>query len=272
MEEKKSTDLLGIAPYGEALNTAVKKSFDGVEAFLKSVCMPALDEVGLMLKDQVRYWRLCNILRIIEKVKGKMEFTGDQLQIKAHPRVALAIIENGSLNDDDEVQELWAGLFAASCNSSGQHDENLIFVDLLKQLTNNEAKILKYTCERTRKIIHKTGLVNAEHYSCNSEELFVLTDNKDLHSIDRQLDHLRSLELIVGGFDSQDQNLIADITPTDLALNLFVRCQGSSVPTSVFWKDSVLTMEQIAKENADKAKAETERLRKETITIQKDGK
>lgn len=254
MDDKKSTDLLGIAPYGEALNTAVKRSFDGVEAFLKSVCMPALDEVGLMLKDQVRYWRLCNILRIIEKAKGKIEFTDEQLQIKAHPRVALAIIENGSLNDDDEVQELWAGLFASSCNGSGQHDENLIFVDLLKQLTNNEAKILKYACEKTRKIIHKNGLVNSEHFYCHCDEIFSLTGNKDLHSIDRQLDHLRSLELIIGGFDSQDQNLIADITPTDLALNLYVRSQGSSMSTAEFWKDSVLTMEQIAKAHAAKPK------------------
>jgi hypothetical protein len=256
MNEKKSTDIFGIAPYGEAINTTVKKTFKGVESFLKAVCMPALDEVGLMLKDQVRYWRLINILKIIEKAKGKVEFNGDQLELKAHPRVALAIIENGSLNDDDEIQNLWAGLFASSCIDSEQTDENLIFVDLLKQLTNNEAKILKYACEKTRKIIHKNGLVTAERFYCQCDELISLTGNRNIHSIDRQLDHLRSLELIVGGFDAQDQNLIADISPTDLALNLYVRSQGSTKTTSEYWNNSLFTLEQIEQENTDKSKAQ----------------
>src|SRR5688572_16408392 len=132
--KKGNSDVLGLAPYGEALNTAVSKTFEGLQGFLKSVCMPALDEIGLMFKDKIRYWRLINILRTLEKAKGKLKFQNEQLHFKAHPRIALSIIENCSLIDDDEVQELWAGLFASSCTQDGNDDENLIFVDLLKQL------------------------------------------------------------------------------------------------------------------------------------------
>lgn len=262
-----ATDLLGVAPYGEALNTIVKKTFEGLEGFLKNVCVQALGELGLMLKDEVRYWRLCNILRIIEKSKGKLEFVNDQIQMKAHPRVAMAIIEHGSLIDNNEAQELWAGLFASACSEDGQQDDNLIFVDLLRQLTFAEAKILKFICLRTRKILHKNGLVTAEHLYCQFDELSKLTGIHDIHNMDRQLDHLRSLELIAGGFSSGSADLTADITPTDLALNLYVRSQGFSKSTADFWKSELITSEYLAKEQAEKSKAEADNLKREAETI-----
>ena len=64
VKQNLSIDLLGIKPIGDAANTTVEKSFQGIEGFLKSVCMPALDEIGLLLRDKVRLWRLKNILRI----------------------------------------------------------------------------------------------------------------------------------------------------------------------------------------------------------------
>ena len=128
MGENKALDIFGIQPIANAVDTTITKSFEGVEGFLKLVCAPALEEVGLLIRDQVRSWRLNNIFSILNKAQGKMEFFDDKLQIKAHPRVALSIIENGSLNDNPEIQELWAGLFASSCTKDGQDDENLIFV------------------------------------------------------------------------------------------------------------------------------------------------
>ncbi|BBE20655.1 hypothetical protein AQPE_4849 [Aquipluma nitroreducens] len=262
--ENKSLDILGIKPVSKAIDTSVKKTFQGIEAFLKSVCAPALDEVGLMLRDKIRYWRLNNILRILEKAKGKINFENDNLQMQAHPRIALAIIENGSLNDNDEIQELWAGLFASSCTPSGQDDENLIFIDLLKQLTSVEAKILNFTCENARKIVYPNGLVTADDLQSTGNELFRLTGKSDLHSIDRQLDHLRSLELIVGGFSAEGNDLIANITPTDLALNLYVRCQGVNESTAEYWKSSLITQEELEKEIQAKKLAE-EKIRKEKL-------
>ena len=262
MSETKGLDIFGIKPIGEALNTTVTKSFEGIEGFLKLVCAPALEEVGLMLKDQVRNWRLNNVLRILIKAQGKLEFIDEKLQIKAHPRVALSIIENGSLNDDDEIQELWAGLFASSCTTDGQDDENLIFVDILKQLTVLEARVLKYSCESSRKILYKNGLIMGDSFQINCDELIKLTGTKDIHRLDRELDHLRSLELIGsalgGGFDPNDESLIADISPTALALNLYVKSQGFNSDPAVYWKNSVITDLQLKKEHEEKQKREME--------------
>ena len=268
MNENKGLDIFGIKPVGEALNTTVAKTFEGIEGFLKLVCAPALEEVGLLLKDQVRHWRLKNVLSILEKAKGKIDFEDEKLQIKAHPRVALSIIENGSLNDNDEIQELWAGLFISSCTKDGQDDENLIFVDLLKQLTTIEAKILKYACEGARKIIYPNGLMLADDFQIKCDDLMSLTNVKDIHRLDRELDHLRSLELIGsgfggGGFDAGDDSLTADISPTALAIHLYVKSQGFNEEPIKFWKTGVITQSELKQEQDYQRNLENEERKKE---------
>jgi hypothetical protein len=256
MSDNKGLDLLGIQPIANAVNTTVTKSFEGIEGFLKLVCAPALEEVGFLLKDQIRNWRLNNILTILEKAKNKMEFSEDKLQIKAHPKIALSIIENGSLNDNDEIQNLWAGLFVSSCTNYGQDDENLIFVDILKQLTVLQVKIINYSCEKTRKIIYPNGLIMSEDLNINFNELINLTNITDIHRLDRELDHLRSLELIGsgvgrGGFLIGDEHLNADITPTALALNLYLKSQGYNDDPVYFWKENLITDAQLIKEEIE---------------------
>lgn len=269
-DEKKnsSLDLLGIKPIGDAANTTVEKSFQGIEGFLKSVCVPALDEIGLLLRDKVRHWRLKNILSILDKAKGKIHFENEELKIQAHPRVALAIIENGSLIDNDEVQEMWAGLFVSSCTKDGQEDENLIFIDILKQLTLAEARILKFASESARKIIYKNGLIIGDHLTLDSITLMEISGINEIHRLDRELDHLRSMELIgsglgSGGFNADDESLVADISPTSLALNLYVRSQGHNSDPATYWPDNIITREEKEKEDIEKQRIEAEKQKAE---------
>jgi hypothetical protein len=53
-------DVFGIAPYGEALKISVERAFDSLSCFLGIVFKPGLEELGFMLKDQVRLWRVNN--------------------------------------------------------------------------------------------------------------------------------------------------------------------------------------------------------------------
>jgi hypothetical protein len=237
-KEDRSLDILGIKPISDSVNTIIEKSFDGIEGLLKRVCVPLLDEVGLMMKDKIRLWRLTNILKTLEKAKGKFEFTKDNLELKAHPRIALSIFENASLNDDDEIQELWAGLFVSSCTNDGSDDSNLIFVNLLKQLTKLQAKILKCACEMSIKKVAKNGLIGAETFVITHDELQALFGIRALYHFDRELDHLRSLGLldpIEAGFYIGCEPPSANITPTPLALNLFVRCNGFHDNPVAYW-------------------------------------
>ncbi len=233
-------DILGIKPYGEALEHAVKEAFKGVEAFLSMTCKPALEEVGLMLKDKVRIWRLHNVIKIMEKAHGKLEYDGNNINISVNPKVALAIVENSSNEDNDELQEMWAGLFVSSLSSGEPNDENLIYVNILKQLTVVEAKFIRYISENTNLRENE-----ARHYftPCG---ILLKECNKILGISDRYLTenillHLISLNLIKNQTNSTsdvfaagpkvpqttDENaLYIRFYVTNLGMQLYLKCIG----------------------------------------------
>jgi hypothetical protein len=240
MEDKKentSTDLLGIAPYGEALKIAVEKGFNGAEAILSRICLPAAEEIGLMFRDKVRYWRLNNIIRIINKSENKIDFSNGQLELTAHPRVIKEIIENGSWCDDDGIQEMWAGILASSCNEINGDDSNLIFVNTLKQLTKNQVSILNFICQNCKIRVDKNGLLFADHIEVSFDELCSIIGSKNLHQIDAELDYMRSNELLMNeqnafgcvhgaGFVFGEEKITAHLEPSPFAINLFIKGQG----------------------------------------------
>lgn len=237
-------DILGIQPLSEAGKLIVSKSVDGISTFLSLVCEPALQEFGLMLSDNVRVWRLNNIVKTLEKAKGRFEFKDDKLQIKANPKVALSIIEECSLIDEEYLQEWWAGLFASSCTEDGKDDQNLVYINILRQLTSFEVKLLEYVCKTCTKKISQNGLILSDDVlKLSITEIFDLTGVDDLYRIDREMDHLRSLSLLTNqffissGFDFSNEKLIAKLTPTALALNLYYRVTAIGISMKEFYGD-----------------------------------
>lgn len=238
-EKSKSLDVLGIAPFGEALNTSVTKTFDGVGAFLGLICLPAAEEFGLLLRDRIGRWRLNNLAKITKKAEKQMRESGRLGKDHAHPRLAVRIVEEGSWAATDDVQSMWAGLLSSACSEDGLDESNLIFVNLLSQISAAQARILEYACENAEKLEQPAGIVIATHLEVDTATLRRVSRISAIYVIDRDLDHLRSLELIHGGFHEDAD--IADITPSALALNLYTRCRGSSASPSEYFgtKDRV---------------------------------
>ena len=230
-----SKDLLGLAPYGEALKIAVQGAVDGASAFLGRICLPAAEELGLLFQDRMRVWRASNAANIATKAEALLSASGNDTAVHAHPRVVGAIIEHGSWTDTDEVQSMWSGLLASACTADGQDEENLLFVSILQQLSSSEARLLNYSCLNAPKTCTRAGLIWSDDYDVPAQELFAVSGLTDIHRLDRELDHLRVLGMIQGGFDPNNPSLIVDLTPTALALNMYVRCQGSrSAPSEYF--------------------------------------
>jgi hypothetical protein len=229
MEEKdsKSLDILGIKPIGDSVNTIVKGTVEGAAAFLSRICLPAAEEFGLLLKDKVSAWRAQNLIKVTEKAERKLRDSPNPEKRHTHPRILSLTIENSSWVDSDEVQEMWAGLLASSCTEEGKDESNLIFINLLSQLTTSEVKIVNYCCEHAEKYTGVAGWIGAKSFPASIDELQNITGITDVHRLDRELDHLRSLELldINSGFVAHSTD--ANLSPSTLALNLYVRCQGS---------------------------------------------
>lgn len=227
-EKNKSTDvhIHGLESLGEAANTVAKGTVDGVGAFLGRICLPFAEEYGLYLQDKVKNWRANNFASIAQKAQNKLEKSGDIDQKFAHPRMVFQIFEHSSWIDNDNVQEMWAGLLASSCTKDGKDDSNLLFINILSQLTTSQVKILNYACMNSTKGLTKAGgIMAAIPLRIELDELNKISGINDFHRLYRELDHLRSLGLILVGFSPE--HTLPDLAPTPLALHMYVRCQGS---------------------------------------------
>lgn len=221
--DNKSMDVFGVRPLSEAISHVTKASVDGAAAFLSRICLPAAEELGLMLQDKVRAWRSNNAASILMVAERKLGADCDPVAV--HPRMVYTAMENGSWTDCKLLHEMWGGVLASSATVDGQDDSNLIYTTILAQLTSSQAKVLAYACETVEKEISPPGLIFPKGILVvGPDELLKISGASDLHVLDVELDRLRSLELIVHGFSKGSVD--ADITPTALALNMYVRCQG----------------------------------------------
>jgi hypothetical protein len=194
-KEQQSLDILGIKPVGEAVNTAVGATVDGAQAFLSRICLPAAEEFGLLLRDRVSHWRANHAARIAEKAKNKLRETRGLEGMQAHPRLVAAVLDQGSWADSDQVQEMWAGLLASSCTEDGKDDSNLIFVNLMSQLTAAEAKFLDRLCEEIDKEVSPGGTIRAVPTYFTLHNIMDVFGIGELYRLHRELKHLSSLDL-----------------------------------------------------------------------------
>lgn len=223
-DDNKSLDILGVKPIADSVNTVTKSTIDGVSAFLSRICLPAAEEFGLLLKDKVSSWRADNAISIAKKAEELLEKKVSCKMVSAHPRIIFSTIENGSWAENDLMQNFWAGLLASSCTPDGKDESNYILIGILSQLTTSQAKLIKHICETVKPYKSRAGWIGSNQLFIEAEKLIEITGISDLHQLDRELDHLRSLELITGGFSPDTTT--ADVTPHALCLQLYVRSQG----------------------------------------------
>ncbi len=223
--EDKSLDIFGLKPIADSVNTVTKGAVDGASSFLGRICLPAAEEFGLLLRDKVGRWRAKNAVAIANEAQKLLEKQPDSLNLKAHPRIVYAALENGSWADDNSMQNLWAGLLASSCTSNGKDESNLMFVNMLASLTSSQGKLIKHICENVKVVSTKAGwIISNDAYKLAIDQLQEIMEVIDIHLIDRELDHLRAVGLIENGFIVGQEK--ADVAPTALGLQFYCRCQG----------------------------------------------
>lgn len=221
----KSLDILGVKPVADAVSHVTKATVDGASSFLSRICLPAAEELGLLLQDKVRAWRAKNAVCVVAEAQERFDKFIPKQNNHAHPRLVATVIEEGSWADDKTLQEMWGGLLASSCSADGRDDSNLIFVGLLKQLTGLQIRVLNHACQASVKVVDNNGLIAIKtHLILDISAIIEIAGTDDIHRIDQELDHLRGIGLIIQGFTPGTSNV--DLTPSSLALNLYVRCQG----------------------------------------------
>jgi hypothetical protein len=98
---------------------------------------PACAEIGAIFGDSLKVHRTKNFIRVTEKTNRMLE-DADLEPNSVPSRVLLPIMDACSAEDDDDLQERWAGLLATASQEGDSFSPS--FAETLKQLTPDEAK------------------------------------------------------------------------------------------------------------------------------------
>lgn len=68
--------------------------------------------------------------------------------VQPSPGIAISILQNESVTEDVMIREMYANLLASSMNSVVKEGVHPSFVEIIKQISPDEAKILNYFCKK----------------------------------------------------------------------------------------------------------------------------
>ncbi len=154
-------------PKLDITSTAFEKGIDLAKEFADRLIGPAIDETGLLFKDKISYWRLVNQVKVLNKAKALTEKNGiDPKAISL--KLLVPLLENASLEEDEELQNRWAILLSNMVDSA-QNIENHVFPYILSQLSIEEYKALQSTYESKLYRIQSASNQLKEHLSTKDD-------------------------------------------------------------------------------------------------------
>jgi len=102
---------------------------------------PIKDAVGI-IGDRLKFMRWERQVQLADRVEEILSERKVRNTRAVPPKLALPILENASLEESDELQELWAKLLANSMDPSFTEEIRYTYVEIIKSLTSLDVKIL----------------------------------------------------------------------------------------------------------------------------------
>lgn len=263
-------------PIEKAIDKSLDTTVNGIAKFFGSICMPAAEELGELLKDQVKYYRSVNLLSIQEKIEKRIGKLPENAG-STSPKLLKALIEDASWEEDDTVQKLWAGLVAGEISSGCSSDDSVIYTEHLKSMSAYEARLLEliYSDDRVADLVFNSENSGTEFVSINPIDVSVVdildTSPKPLdyimqnhtHQIilDDEKSHMLAFGFVkpqlhslvkrglINGWEATtyfDERKYIRFEPSSLGLDLYMRCTGykvypleAYVVTRKHWRDEL---------------------------------
>lgn len=136
------------AKAAQEIAKSTAKAIDLVEkvgGFLNKVVGDAIVEVGSIASDWARLFRYKNLLKLQDKVEEihrtrKLE----NKTIPIPPRFAIPLLQAASQEDDESIQNMWAGLIANATDPNKHIEPKKIFIEILSSFEPIDAYILRH--------------------------------------------------------------------------------------------------------------------------------
>jgi hypothetical protein len=112
----------------KAANTVMAAAQSLGQFVANLICEP-LELASGMISDRLRFARVKRLLRISSGFGELVKKRGIGQFRRISPKLVLPMLEYASLEDEDELQDLWASLLASAANSSFDGTLRSAFID-----------------------------------------------------------------------------------------------------------------------------------------------
>ena len=224
------TLVLGWLRWGKRLMSGKGDATTSELSVVRAVSGEASKELGLMISDQVKAWRLSNLVRISEKFDRiclDKKIQRNDLQALGIS-IGLPMLEKATYEEDDELQEMWANLMVSAMTDDSSDDIG----DLYRTWTDTLSRMSKWDCRLMVTIVER-GITEhtPDGFTGNPltrDDLLTMSEIPP-NRMDIHLDKLLSLGLIskevANPFQTGDSARLEHIyVPTVLGVNLYVIC------------------------------------------------
>lgn len=173
--------------------------------FFNKLLGPGAEELGLVIAERARIYRLKNTFQLFKKAQELVQEAGFEPK-QVNLKTLLPLMEGASLEDDADLAHKWAALLANAANSVAPTTIKPVYSDILRQLTPQDAQVLDIL------VVHADTMNYTGEVSPDDTQFFSPTAKKGRavrHLI--ELNYLRSYggELHeVEDFDSIIDNLL----------------------------------------------------------------
>jgi len=125
----------------DALNLP-KVVLEKADAFLRTLLGPATVEAGELLADKIRVRRFRNQVHVLRLAQEMLEGAGLKAQ-QVNLRTLVPLLERASLEEDPDIQQMWAALLANASQTTISGALQTICIRVLSGISSYEARILQ---------------------------------------------------------------------------------------------------------------------------------
>ncbi|MEW6667362.1 MAG: Abi-alpha family protein [Thermodesulfobacteriota bacterium] len=139
-----------------AIEEVAKASGKGIDAarelggFLSKYAGGSLKQAMGIVEDKLKYLRWERQVRLMQRANEFLAERGLRLPSRKVPlRIAIPLIQCGSLEENDSLQDRWAALLTNAADGSSDTEVRRAFISILEDLTPLDAVLLEKIYEAT---------------------------------------------------------------------------------------------------------------------------
>jgi hypothetical protein len=214
----------------KAIQETAKASGKAIEvvrslcSFVAEITSGSITQAIGIVEDKLAYMRWERQVRFIKRAELLLRELGLPTNRRPVPMsIAIPLLESAFIEEDDELQDLWAQLLANAANASYKHEIRRAYISILQDLTSLDAQIM----QKFLTVPEKYWMKPIFTYRLPDE--FVFEESKGErrfpdHAVLVSLANLARLGLIGGTMLISGEILFNEIRPTLIGYDFILAC------------------------------------------------